>query len=340
MKLRRPTQLKKVVRLAASVSAVLLTALALSGCAATKSAAPAPSGTQFTEQEQGAENSWGNKNNQADSSSDVGASEGHQLPANTENAAYAKLKKKLTVELDSYGEKVAVAVASVNGDNTIAINGDKQFVSASMIKLLVLAEFIDEVDTGKISLSDVYSSEKADIVGGTGVIQNEPVGTKYTYDDLARHMIMYSDNTATNVLIDIMGMSTINAKAEELGLENTKLNRKMMDLHSEVENYISANDAAKVLAGIAAGELGSKRMRKKAMGYLRKQTDNAGLAQGLPDDVVFAHKTGSLNSIRHDGGIVECRSPYVIVVLTKIGAQPANNLMKSIASTTYQLLEN
>ena len=227
---------------------------------------------------------------------------------------------------------------SVDSDEQVALNGDKRFVSASMIKLLILAEFIDEVGNGVISLDDVYTSKASDIVGGTGVIQTDPVGTSYTYDRLAELMIASSDNVATNVLIDRMGFDAINGKAHELGLEKTKLNRKMMQLGSEVENYTSANDAALILRKIARNELGSKKLCSKAKRYLLQQTDDAGLAQGLPSDVSFAHKTGSLDSKRHDGGIVYGDCPYVLVVLTDVGAGQANQLMSKIASATYQQL--
>lgn len=238
-----------------------------------------------------------------------------------------------------YGDDVAVAVVPLDGSLGFDINGNEKFVSASMIKLLILAEFMDEVDSDKLGLETVYTRDPNDVVGGTGVIQNEPAGTTYSYDDLARHMIMYSDNTATNVLIDLMGMDAINEKAEELALSKTDLQRKMMDFNSGVENHISANDAANILLGIANKSIASKKLCEKAEGYLLKQTDSAGIAQGLPSGVEFGHKTGDLNTIRHDGGIVYAEGPYVIVVLTDIGASSANALMSEISSVVYQNLE-
>lgn len=238
--------------------------------------------------------------------------------------------------VDGYGEGVAVAVLPLDGGEGFAVNGDERFVSASMIKLLILAEFMDEVDAGLIDLDDTYVRDANDVVGGTGVIQGEAAGTVYTFDDLARHMIMYSDNTATNVLIDTMGMEAINNKAAELGLQATDLQRKMMQLDTGVENHISANDAALILRGIANHTLASAELCERAEGYLLKQTDSEGLAEGLPDGIAFGHKTGSLDAIRHDGGIVYSDDPYVVVVLANIGAGEANALMERVSSTVYQ----
>lgn len=241
--------------------------------------------------------------------------------------------------VSNYGDSVAVSVVPLDGSPGFSINGEKSFVSASMIKLLILADYLESVDEGNIDPNAIYTRNKKDVVGGTGVIQNEAAGTTYTYDDLARHMIMYSDNTATNVLIDILGMEAINSEASNLNLGGTNLQRKMMELNTGVENHISSDDAASILVSIANSSLSSKELCTKAESYLLKQTDSKGLAQGLPPDIEFGHKTGSLDSVRHDGGIVYSENPYVIVVLTELSASSANSLMSKISSTVYNSLE-
>lgn len=310
------------------VVVLFTSAFLLTGCNASEEEQAEPTGTQFVET--------------ADSSARADSEEAEQgadaAEESSDSKECRKLERALSSLVEDYGDKVAVAVMSVDGNERVDLNGDERFVSASMIKLLILAEFIDEVDSGAISLDDTHTSKASDIVGGTGVIQTDAIGTSYTYGDLARLMIASSDNVATNVLIDVMGFDAINTKAKELGLEKTKLNRKMMQLDSGVENYISANDAANILRKIARGELGSKKLCDKAKHYLLQQTDKAGLAQGLPSEVDFAHKTGSLDSKRHDGGIVYADSPYVIVVLGDIGAVRANQLMEKVSATVYQHL--
>lgn len=240
--------------------------------------------------------------------------------------------------ISEYDRSVAVAVLPLDGSLGFSINGDKSFVSASMIKLLILAEYLDETDNGNLDSDSLYTRNSNDVVGGTGVIQSEAPGTTYSYDELAKYMIIYSDNTATNVLIDLMDMNSVNEKARELGLNAAGLQRKMMDFNSGTENHISANDAALIFSKIATHTLASETSCKKAESYLLQQVDSEGLAQGLPAGIDFGHKTGSLGSIRHDGGIVYSANPYVIVVLTEIGAPAANNIMKAISNTVYKCL--
>lgn len=240
--------------------------------------------------------------------------------------------------VSGYGDKVAVVVQPLDDGLGFSINGEEDFVSASMIKLLILMEYLDEVDSGVLDSDAIYALDGKDVVGGTGTIQSSAEGAQYTYDDLARYMIMYSDNTATNVLIDLMGMDAINMEAQRLGLTSTTLNRRMMQLGTGVENYISANDAALILREIARHTCLSQASSIKAEDYLKSQTDKKGLAEGLPQGISFGHKTGTLDSVRHDAGIIYGEYPYVIVVLTSLPAEGANDLMKEISRGVYEKL--
>lgn len=239
----------------------------------------------------------------------------------------------------SYGEQVAVSVQPLDDMMGFAINGDEQFVSASMIKLSILATYMHEVDEGSLNPQSSYQLKSSDFVGGAGVVAGSGAGTSITYATLAKDMIMYSDNTATNILIDTMGKDQINAHVQELGLEGTQLNRRMMRQDEGSENLITANDCAWLLREIARGSLASPEMCSYAEEYLLAQTDTEGIAEGLPSSVDFGHKTGSLSTVRHDGGIVYAPYPYVLVVLTSLDESTANALMARISAAVYENLE-
>ncbi len=238
-----------------------------------------------------------------------------------------------------YEENVAVAVMPLDGAAGFSINGERAFTAASMIKLLILAEYMQEVDAGLLDAEGIYVLQASDIVGGSGIVQESSLGTPYTYADLVRHMVVHSDNTATNILIDTMGRDSINSRAVDIGLSGTELRRRMMRVNEGEENYISANDAATLLCGIAQHTLASGEMCEVAESYLLDQVDSEGLAQGLPADIRFGHKTGSLASVRHDGGIVYGENPYVVVMLTSLDETTANELMKEISSAVYEELD-
>lgn len=240
-----------------------------------------------------------------------------------------ELQQQIEELTQPYGSSVSVCIIDASNGNYCHVNSDKALASASMIKLAVLCEYMHAVDNGQLDPADRVTLKNMKVVGGTGLIQTERHAS-YTYDELCRYMIMYSDNTATNALINKLGQDSVNERVQALGCKNTSLNRQLMALNTNTENWISARDAAAILYKIKNGTAASSAMCAKALEYLSKQTDNEGMAEGISSGA-FAHKTGSLRSMRHDGGIVLGKHPYVIVALCDIGAGNANKLMKEIA---------
>ena len=241
----------------------------------------------------------------------------------------------------NYTDQIAITAVSLDKEKTpFYLNEKKAFVSASMIKLLILCEFIDQVDNKNISLINIYTYREEDYVEGSGVIQNMTFGTNFSYDTLALYMIEYSDNIATNVLIDILGKDNINNKSQELGLNETRLNRKMM-YWDGTENYINAEDTEFILKGLLYNKIGSVEMCERAIEYLLSNKDFDSIMRGLPKDVKCAHKSGSLDlPVRHDGGIVYAENKYIIIILTKnfTNVTDANYLMGNISEIVYNIL--
>lgn len=226
------------------------------------------------------------------------------------------LRDALEQATEAHAGTYAIACASADGSWSVDVNGDEPFVSASIIKLAILGTLLDQAQTGALSLDDSVTVDPSDVVGGTGVIQTSGAGGSYTYRQLAAYMIQDSDNIATNLIIDAVGMPAVNEYASEIGLTQTVLNRRMMDFSTDVENYTSANDVAHMLQLIYQGKLVSPDASEFALDLLKGQHDGAGLLEGLPAGSVFAHKTGTLDGVFNDGGIVLASNPYVMVVLS------------------------
>ena len=226
------------------------------------------------------------------------------------------LRDALEQAAGAHAGTYAVACASADESWSVDVNGDKPFVSASIIKLAILGTLLDQAQSGVLSLDDSATVGPSDIVGGTGVIQASGAGGSYTYRQLAACMIQDSDNIATNLIIDAVGMPAVNEYARGIGLAETVLNRRMMDFSTDVENYTSANDVARMLQLIYQGKLVSPDASEFALDLLKGQHDGAWLLEGLPAGSVFAHKTGTLDGVFNDGGIVLASNPYVMVVLS------------------------
>ena len=282
----------------AAAMAVLIVPCLLAGCASGQEKQGEATGTSDVEA-------------LVDCADDVQGSE-----ASVSAPAPEGLRDALEQAAGAHAGTYAVACASADESWSVDVNGDKPFVSASIIKLAILGTLLDQAQSGVLSLDDSATVGPSDIVGGTGVIQASGAGGSYTYRQLAAYMIQDSDNVATNLIIDAVGMPAVNEYASEIGLTQTTLNRRMMDFAAGDENYTSANDVAHILQLIYQGKLVSPDASEFALDLLKGQHDDAGLLEGLPAGSVFAHKTGTLDGVFNDGGIVFDRNPYVMVVLS------------------------
>ena len=242
-----------------------------------------------------------------------------------------------------YKGSVSVVVSGVNGsDLECAVDAEVPRTSASMIKLAILATLFDAADSRTLSLDETVTTTSADMVGGTGSIQSMGAGSTFTLEELAGYMISDSDNTATNLLIDRLGMDAVNTEADKIGLDQTVLERKMMDedaMAAGQENYTSAEDVATVLRLVAEGRLINQQYSDMAKGYLLAQSDVDGLLDGVPEGVDVAHKTGTLTNVEHDGGIVYADEPYVIVVMTEgVPNDEATTLIGDVSAAVYEAM--
>jgi beta-lactamase class A len=194
------------------------------------------------------------------------------------------------------------------------------FPTASSIKLAIVYELFKQVEEGRIRLDESLVLDRSKAVGGSGVLVHLGTPT-LTIRDYAALMVTLSDNTATNVLIDRLGMDAINARIQTLGLKSTKLRRHMMDTAAARrgdENVSSPDDFVRLLQAMA-GAHGSDNDhgRMVATVELLKLPKESRLRRGIPDGVQVADKPGELDGVRADAGIVFVGNrPYAFVVMT------------------------
>ncbi len=224
---------------------------------------------------------------------------------------------------NSTGMDVSISFVDLTDPrNSCGFNSTNPQRSASTIKLAVLYELLRQASEGLVSLDETYVLTSADIVGGTGVLQGYGAGSAHTFRELAELMINQSDNTATNVIIDRVGMGNVNATAAALGLSSVQLDRRMMDtaaLAAGIDNYLSAQDATTLLKMIDDGTFVNQQMSDFALSALRSQSDYQGILGGLPAGTTFAHKTGTLSNAQNDCGIVLGEHPYALAAFCQAG---------------------
>lgn len=230
------------------------------------------------------------------------------------------LKTKLETYLATQQGNVAVVYCDLATDEGFSINGSRVFPSASTIKLVIMAQLLDEVAAGKHTLDETITLTSEMLTGGDGVLKEMKPGHTFTLEEVLTFMIIVSDNMATNILIDLLGMDAINAQVKKQGLTAAHLGRHMMDGKAKKQghdNYICATDMAKLLKRIYAGEYINKEMSALALGILKRQQQAGRIQLYLPEEVTVAHKCGDLDFLEHDGGLVLLeKNPYLLVVLT------------------------
>ena len=206
--------------------------------------------------------------------------------------------------------------------------------SASMIKMFLLAAAMEKVKIGDLSLDMDIVIHHEDKVGGSGVLCGYLDETKITLDKLLRLMITESDNTATNILIDLLGMENINDYITQNGYSDTRLARKMMDfaaVKAGKENYTSVFDLGNLFNKIHRHECVSPELDDMMLSYLQGQTDRECFPTALPEAVI-AHKTGELNGVYDDGGIINLDGRILIVVIMTENYSNRNKAIETMKS--------
>src|ERR1035441_1584954 len=144
---------------------------------------------------------------------------------------------------------MGVAVLDLTDGHKYLLHADEVFPQASSIKICVLAELYRQAQQGKLKLTDLYTVNAADLVQDSDIMGGLTPGvTKITLRDLATMMVAVSDNSATNVLIDRVGMENVNAMLDSLGLTHTRLRRKMMDLQAAKEGRENISTPREMMA--------------------------------------------------------------------------------------------
>lgn len=200
-------------------------------------------------------------------------------------------------------------------------NADVVFPAASIIKLYILWEFYQQISNGRLSPHERLPLPEADKVGGSGVLFALQAGLPFTLNDLATLMTIVSDNTATNLLIDRLSLEAINQSIQQLGLTATSLQRKMMDYARArlgFQNVTTAAETAVLLRALLQPPTPTSPDTTAMLTILRQQQFNDRLSLEWPEEIPFAHKTGSIPGSEHDAGIwLRPHTPLILVVLTQ-----------------------
>ena len=201
----------------------------------------------------------------------------------------------------------------------LEIAGEEVFPAASVIKVPILLEVYRQAQAGRLSLFEEVVLQESHKVGGAGVLLELHAGVSLTLEDLCRLMIVVSDNTASNLLLDRVGEESVNGLMASLEMRNSWLGRRLMEPATpERDNRMSPADAARALRTLWAGQWGEL---TGAMGdILSRQQYREKIPLMLPESLRILNKTGELDGVRHDAALVmHPHGPYLLSLFSDGG---------------------
>jgi beta-lactamase class A len=238
------------------------------------------------------------------------------------------LAQRLTALAKAHNGKVAICVQHLDSGEHFVHNGDDVMPTASLIKFPVMIEVYQQVADGKIKLSDMVILRKEDMVQGAGILTYHfSDGTTFPLRDAVRLMIAYSDNTATNLVLDKIGIASTGKRMATWGAPNTKIYAKVFRASTTSidpegsKKYGLGSTTAKEMVGLFVklhqGKLISPGASKEMLEHLKNCQDKDTFRRLLPEKTVVAHKTGRVSAVRTDAGIIYTPGgPVALCVLT------------------------
>lgn len=236
---------------------------------------------------------------------------------------------------------VGVVVRDLQSDAGFAINAEMKFRAASLIKLPMFWSFYDRCNSGQLDPDELTTIADSDVTRGFGVLRTFQPGLQLRLRDLATLMVIVSDNTATNILIDRLGMSAINNDMQSLGLTETLLQRKMGDYDNPADNITSPADVEKILVALLQTSDWPDEISNEIAMTLHGQQCRNKLRWHIPEDVALAHKTGDLPGVEHDAGILTIneRRTLIVVMTQKLQSNAqGEGLCRKIGKMVYENL--
>jgi beta-lactamase class A len=244
--------------------------------------------------------------------------------------AQPTLESRLAPLIEAHKGKVAVGVKNLTTGETWYHNGDAVMPTASLIKVAVLVEAYMQADEGKVNLRDKVILREADKVPGSGVLAPHfSDGASFSLRDAVRLMIAASDNTATNLVLDRVGIANVNKRMAEWGCPETRINAKVFRGSTtsvdkaRTNKYglgsTTAKEMVKLFEKIQTNDGVRPALKLVMLEHLKKNDDKDKFSSLLPPGIVVAHKDGSVSDSRTDAGLLFTPAGVLVVCVLTTG---------------------
>ena len=239
------------------------------------------------------------------------------------------LRKALQADTAASEGSYGISVIDLSSNQSVNLDATSPMNAASVNKLEILAALYHECAAGRLQMDQTLTTSAANIQDyGTGIIRYQPLGTRYTLAQLAELLIEQSDNTASYMLGQVIGLDTIDALVTSWGLTSTIVGQEVSSPH----------DAARFLQLLYDGKLANAADTRQMMNYLTHTAFNDRIPAGLPPDVEVAHKIGTQVNVENDVAIVSLAGrPYILSIFARdVTEEHAVPVEQALSRTVYQ----
>lgn len=250
-------------------------------------------------------------------------------------------RKSFEELLEGIPGKLTVYYKNLVTGEVVDYNGDASMMAASVIKIPILLETFRQIKAGLLKKDQLYVLKEGDKMPSCGCLNRMHEGLNLTVQDLYNLMIILSDNTATNILIRLLGgTEKINGSLAKMGYQTCRVNRLLFDSEASargVENYVSGTEIADMLEKMYRGELIDEASSQEMLEILKAQRLKSKMPFDFQGCVPIAHKTGEDDGITHDVGIIFGSQPFILCCLSNETDCPGfNRLIQKLAWSLYR----
>jgi len=257
----------------------------------------------------------------------------------------AKLDEQVKSLVGAFKGKVSLYAKNLDTGETYALNADERVRTASTIKIAVMIEAFARVNEGKVKWTDEVVLTKEKKVSGSGILFELSDGLHLTLRDAVNLMMMLSDNTATNLVLDVLTTDAVNARMESLGFKNIKINRKIgsggdSQAGKDPENkkyglgFATPHEMVLVMEKLERGEIISPAVSKEMIELMKSEQGRYAIGRSLWD-LPMASKYGALDRLRSAIGIIYSKKGKIAMA---ISCDDMPNIMWSVDNPAYVLM--
>ncbi len=247
----------------------------------------------------------------------------------------SKLDPTVRAETAGFPGKISIYAKNLDNGRTYSLAGEQPVRTASTIKLAIMTECFAEAAEGKLDMAERIKLTDAEKVSGSGILQDLSSGDELPVRDMIDLMIVLSDNTATNLILTRIGGNAVNSRMASLGLTQTRVMRKILGDRNQLKPYpegvtdegakpenkrwgigrSSPKEMVTLLEMIYRGKLVSKPASDEMLAILKRQRDHGSIGRDMKD-VTVASKSGALDQLRSDVGIVYSAHGAIAMAIT------------------------